>query len=129
MRNAGLEDMPKRDAWADAHGDHGKFAVFEHDGRERKPVQNHHPTVKPIALMRWLVRMVTPPGGLVVDPFNGSGTTGIAAVLEGFRYLGIEQAAEYADIARRRIAHHGAEMIAELEAAKYEPAQLALEVA
>ena len=66
---------------------------------------NNHPTVKPIALMRWLCRLVTPPGGLVLDPFNGSGSTGCAAVLEGFRYLGAELDAEYVEIARKRIAH------------------------
>jgi len=64
---------------------------------------NHHPTVKPVNLMRYLVKLVTPPGGLVLDPFNGSGTTGIAAVLEGFQYLGIEQNAEYVKIADARI--------------------------
>ena len=59
--------------------------------------------VKPVALMRWLVRLVTPPGGLVLDPFAGSGTTGIACALEGFRFLGVEQDPGYAAIARRRI--------------------------
>jgi site-specific DNA-methyltransferase (adenine-specific) len=53
--------------------------------------------------MRWLVRMVTPPGGTVLDPFNGSGTTGMAAIAEGFDYIGIEREAEYVAIARRRI--------------------------
>ncbi len=67
---------------------------------------NNHPTVKPISLMRWLCRLVTPPGGLVLDPFNGSGTTGCAALLEGFRYVGVEREAEYVEIARARIAHH-----------------------
>ena len=67
--------------------------------------RNHHPTVKPIALMRWLCRLVTPPDGLVLDPFNGSGSTGCAAVLEGFRYLGAELDADYVEIARKRIAH------------------------
>jgi DNA modification methylase len=61
--------------------------------------------VKPVALMRWLVRLVTPPDGLVLDPFTGSGTTGIAATLEGRRFLGIEREAEYVEIARARIAH------------------------
>jgi DNA modification methylase len=54
--------------------------------------------------MRWLVRLVTPPGGVVLDPFTGSGTTGMAAVMEGFAFVGIEQDAEYIEIARRRIA-------------------------
>lgn len=67
--------------------------------------RNVHPTVKPVAVMRWLVRLVTPPGGVVVDPFTGSGTTGIAAALEGFRFIGCELSHEYADLARGRIAH------------------------
>lgn len=67
--------------------------------------RNVHPTVKPISLMRWLVRLVTPPGGLVLDPFTGSGTTGCAAVLEGFDFIGIEREAEYAEIAQARIKH------------------------
>lgn len=66
---------------------------------------NNHPTVKPIEVMRWLVRLVTPKGGLVLDPFTGSGTTGIAAVLEGMRFTGVEQSAEYVEIAKSRIAH------------------------
>lgn len=65
--------------------------------------------VKPVALMRWLVRLVTPPGGerpgLVLDPFCGSGTTGVAAALEGVAFIGIEQSEEYAAIAEARIAH------------------------
>lgn len=64
---------------------------------------NHHPTVKPIALMRYLVRMVTPKGGIVLDPFMGSGTTGCAAMLEGMRFIGIDITLEYKDIAERRI--------------------------
>ena len=66
--------------------------------------QNHHPTVKPISLMRYLVRLVTPPEGTVLDPFLGSGTTGCAAVLEGFDFIGIEREAEYLAIAEARIA-------------------------
>jgi site-specific DNA-methyltransferase (adenine-specific) len=65
---------------------------------------NGHPTVKPLSLMRWLVRLVTPPGGLVIDPFTGSGTTGMACAAEGMRFLGCEQSEEYAAIARQRIA-------------------------
>ena len=67
--------------------------------------RNHHPTVKPTALMRYLVRLVTPPGGVVLDPFMGSGSTGKAAALEGFDFVGIELSAEYLEIARRRIEH------------------------
>ena len=75
------------------------------DGNAPGPRANVHPTVKPIALMRWLVRLVTPPDGLVLDPFAGSGSTGCAAGLEGMRFVGIELSEEYAEIARRRIAH------------------------
>ena len=64
---------------------------------------NHHPTVKPTDLMRYLCRLVTPPGGTVLDPFMGSGSTGKAAVLEGFNFIGIEREAEYLDIANARI--------------------------
>ena len=79
--------------------------------------------MKPINLMRWLVRLVTPPGGLVLDPFTGSGTTGCAAALEGFRFVGIEREPEYAAIARARIAwwaEHpdGMELVDRLEAEK-----------
>lgn len=73
--------------------------------RDAGPTRNVHPTVKSINLMRWLVRLVTPPGGLVLDPFTGSGTTGIACVHEGFRFKGFEQSEEYAEIARKRIKH------------------------
>ena len=66
--------------------------------------KNSHPTVKPVELMRWLVRLVTPPGGLVLDPFMGSGSTGVAALAEGFRFVGIELDAGMVKLARRRIA-------------------------
>ena len=65
--------------------------------------RNNHPTVKPTALMRYLCRLVTPPGGIVLDPFMGSGSTGKAAILEGFRFIGIEREAEYVEIAKARI--------------------------
>lgn len=74
-------------------------------GNERTTVRaNTHPTVKPIELMRWLVRLVTPPGGVVLDPFTGSGTTGIAARREGATFVGIEREPEYHRIALARIA-------------------------
>lgn len=65
--------------------------------------RNHHPTVKPIALMAWLVRLVTPAGGTVLDPFMGSGTTGIACHREGCGFIGIEREPEYFEIAKARI--------------------------
>lgn len=67
-------------------------------------LRNFHVTVKPVALMRQLVRLVTPYNGVVVDPFTGSGTTGIAAMLEGCQFIGIEQDAEYVRLANARIA-------------------------
>ncbi|MHB8060990.1 MAG: DNA-methyltransferase [Gaiellaceae bacterium] len=70
-----------------------------------RPRRNIHPTVKPVDLMGWLVRLVCPPGGLVLDPFAGSGSTGVAALREGRRFLGVEREREYAQIARARLAH------------------------
>lgn len=64
---------------------------------------NIHPTVKPTDLMRYLCRLVTPPGGTVLDPFTGSGSTGKAAMREGFRFIGCEMSPEYLEIARARI--------------------------
>jgi site-specific DNA-methyltransferase (adenine-specific) len=85
---------------------HGDFEWVEQESDRQS--SNSHPTVKPLALMRWLCRLVTPPGGVILDPFAGSGSTGCAAVLEGFRFLGIEQEAEYVAIAERRITHWAA---------------------
>ena len=59
--------------------------------------------------MRYLIKLITPPGGVVLDPFLGSGTTACAAVLEGFDYIGIEMTPDYADIAEARIAHYSKE--------------------
>jgi len=67
--------------------------------------------------MRWLCRLVTPPGGLILDPFAGSGTTGCAAALEGFRFVGCEKVPEYAEIAEARIAYHSREPRLPMEAA------------
>jgi len=65
---------------------------------------NHHPTVKPIALMRYMIRLVAPRGAVVLDPFMGSGSTGCAAMVEGMQFIGIDITPEYVDIARRRLA-------------------------
>jgi site-specific DNA-methyltransferase (adenine-specific) len=73
--------------------------------KKRTPILNRHPTVKPVDLMAWLCRLVTPPGGVIIDPFLGSGSTGCAAVPLGFRFIGLEQDSGYADIARQRIAY------------------------
>ncbi|WP_116428936.1 DNA methyltransferase [Streptomyces spongiicola] len=71
--------------------------------RPRLPDGTVHPTVKPVALMRWLVRLLTAPGGLVLDPFAGTGTTLEAARLEGFDSMGVEAKAEYAELCRLRL--------------------------
>jgi len=65
--------------------------------------KNPHPTVKPTELMRYLCRLVTPPGGLIVDPFAGSGSTGKAAILEGFQFVGFELDPQYTAIANARV--------------------------
>ena len=67
-------------------------------------VGNNHPTVKPVALMEYLIKLITPPGGTVLDPFNGSGSTGMAAVGLGFDYIGCELDPAYVDITEKRIA-------------------------
>jgi len=100
-RNMGLEDMPE---------------VISNDGRDETlasgnmphnrgnvPKKNHHPTVKPIKLMEYLITLITPPNGIVLDPFFGSGTTGIAAVNLGFNYIGFELNPEYCKMAEKRI--------------------------
>lgn len=79
------------------------------------PRANIHPTVKPVALMRWLCRMVTPPGGTIIDHFCGSGSTGKAALLEGFNFIGVEKEAMYLPIIRARIIEAIGPLFAELK--------------
>jgi DNA modification methylase len=110
-RNAGLEGMEKKQTTggggltantkddgtletASAGGKYGSIKAYQ---------QNNHPTVKPIALMEYLIRLITPPQGTVLDPFMGSGTTGIAAKNLGFNFIGIELDQEYFEIAKNRI--------------------------
>jgi site-specific DNA-methyltransferase (adenine-specific) len=85
-------------------GEPSRFFYTAKASRRERGEGNTHPTVKPQALMRWLVRMVTPFGGLVLDPFSGSGSTGVASIAEGFQYVGCEREAEYVEISRRRLA-------------------------
>jgi len=82
----------------------GQHMTRRDEGYEVAPRANNHPTVKPTELMRYLCRLVTPPGGTVLDPFMGSGSTGRGAVLEGFSFVGIEMDPGYFDIADKRIA-------------------------
>jgi site-specific DNA-methyltransferase (adenine-specific) len=100
-RNEGLDGFEaKRDHDGRAEG---KVGGDNPRNRTNAEKLNHHPTVKPTSLMQYLVRMVTPPGGTVLDPFMGSGSTGKACVYEGFNFIGIDQSAEYVEIARARI--------------------------
>jgi len=87
--------------------DSGSAARFFYCAKASKAERggSDHPTIKPVALMRWLVRLVTPPGGVVLDPFSGSGTTGMAAAAEGFRAVLIERDKNYFADIRRRIGH------------------------
>lgn len=92
---------------AEPRGDTGSAARFFYCAKASKSdrgADNIHPTVKPTDLMRYLCRLVTPPGGVVLDPFMGSGSTGKAAMLEGFRFIGCEMSPEYMAIANARIA-------------------------
>jgi site-specific DNA-methyltransferase (adenine-specific) len=98
-RNEGLDGFEARFAPTMQDGIGGK----EHNPETASKKLNHHPTVKPVDLMRYLVKLITPPGGVVLDPFMGSGSTGKGAVIEGFNFVGIEQDADYLDIARARI--------------------------
>jgi hypothetical protein len=100
-RNAGLDGLPEREWREGAKNSTPRSGqIYEQNGRLGAARANHHPTVKPVALMRHLVRLVTPPGGTVLDPFAGSGTTLVAAVLEGFDAIGCEMTDEYLPIIR-----------------------------
>lgn len=102
-RDAGLEHLPKKTGGmvSNTSGQH----ITRRDAEYKpEPRANTHPTVKPTALMQWLCRLITPPNGVVLDPFMGSGSTGKAAVLEGFRFVGCEREEEYMPIATSRVA-------------------------
>ncbi len=98
-RHEGLDDRPGKTF---SHG--ATLRQIENLTQNGQGKGNHHPTVKPTRLMAYLCRLVTPPGGAVLDPFMGSGSTGKAALLEGFRFVGIDRDADNVEIARKRIA-------------------------
>jgi site-specific DNA-methyltransferase (adenine-specific) len=102
-RDEGLESFEFKPSYMVENG--SKTAAASNGIRyERGTVQrNNHPTVKPYSLMAYLVNLITPPGGVVLDPFMGSGSTGKAAILEGFNFIGIELDPEYVKIAETRI--------------------------
>jgi len=97
-RNAGLEGMEVK---VSGHGNLQNSKGFERFDTE--PQSNHHPTVKPISLMSWLIKLVTPRCGTTLDPFMGSGTTGISAKQNNFNFIGIEREEEFFNIAKARI--------------------------
>ena len=99
-RNDGCDEMEARQTHQ--RKPDGK-STFERSNRI--PTTNHHPTVKPTTLMAYLCRLVTPPGGTVLDPFMGSGSTGKAATVNGFRFIGIERDPEYHKISQARISN------------------------
>ncbi|EMM8315814.1 site-specific DNA-methyltransferase [Pseudomonas aeruginosa] len=120
-RNEGCEHMDRKPLhWSSGSQNSGSF---QSEGTE-KTSQNNHPTVKPTDLMAYLVRLVTPPGGKVLDPFTGSGSTGKAAVRDGFEFVGIEREAPYLAIAEARIAHELERVTAAAEDAAKGSAQL-----
>lgn len=101
-RDEGLEGMPdKLPVFGNESGDGLDRGIS--NTRQDMPRKNFHPTVKPSNLMRYLCRLITPPGGVVLDCFMGSGSTGKGAMLEGFKFVGIEREAEYFEIAEKRI--------------------------
>ncbi len=105
-RNAGCEGMTakrKRVAVIQTPGFKNYGDADEGGKQLSSPMTNHHPTVKATPLMQWLCRLVTPPEGVILDPFAGSGSTGNAAIAEGFGFIGIEQDGEYLDIAEARM--------------------------
>ena len=112
-RNEGLDALPVENRYkkGGVGGTGGKRDVTV--AENATPVQNFHPTVKPTDLMRQLVRLVTPPGGVVLDPFTGSGSTGKAAILEGFEFIGCELTEEYLPIIEGRLNHAVATVKAE----------------
>lgn len=107
-RNAGLQDLPDKTLAmsnaAKAAEKRGETYENANSGINTvQTVKNNHPTVKPQKLMRYLCALITPPKGLVLDPFMGSGSTGLAALSEGFQFVGIEKESEYYEIAQARI--------------------------
>ncbi|WP_315807809.1 site-specific DNA-methyltransferase [Pseudomonas sp. C9-3] len=120
-RNEGCEEMERRPLhWSSGDANPGSFQSPGTD----KTSQNHHPTVKPTELMAYLCRLVTRPGGVVLDPFMGSGSTGKACMREGFKFVGIEREPPYLAISAARISHELARASAEAEATGASAAQL-----
>jgi hypothetical protein len=107
-KEAGLDALPEKPPAFGADKGDGLGRGISNT-RQDWLIKNTHPTVKSIELMRWLCRLITPPGGAVLDPFAGSGSTGVGALLEGFDFFGIEQDPHYVEICRARLAHWAAQ--------------------
>ena len=103
--DSGMANLELRNKYVQPPGGASRFFYVAKASKRERGEDNHHPTVKPIALMEYLIRLITPPGGTVLDPFMGSGTTGCACARLGFQFIGIEREAEYAEIAKKRIKH------------------------
>ena len=101
-RNEGLDELPDQMLTGRDEGQDDRQVPYK---TRSNPVKNTHPTVKPTALMQYLIRLVTPSNGVVLDPFTGSGSTGKAAILEGKRFIGIELTPEYLPIIEGRLKH------------------------
>jgi DNA modification methylase len=105
-RSAGVDDGNAKVRKFAGHHNNEQDDLTKRMGTN-EPQANFHPTVKPIELCRWLCRLVKPPtGGVILDPFMGSGSSGVAALLEGVDFIGIEREAEYIEIARQRLEHY-----------------------
>ena len=96
-------DKPQAPSNFNDAGSAARFFYCAKASKKERGEGNTHPTVKPINLMRYLCRLITPPNGLVMDPYCGSGSTGIAALNEGFNFMGIEIDADYCELANKRI--------------------------
>jgi site-specific DNA-methyltransferase (adenine-specific) len=103
-RNEGLEELDATRVW-DTSRKPENIGSNTPQNRSTEPRKNFHPTVKPTSLMEYLIKLVTPPNGTVLDPFTGSGSTGKAAILQGFDFIGIEMTEEYLPIIEGRLKH------------------------
>jgi site-specific DNA-methyltransferase (adenine-specific) len=108
-RNAGCEGLEEKRGGSMEANTTDKMqlggASLKGEPKKIQSTKNNHPTVKPIALMEYLIKMITPKGGTVLDPFMGSGSTGVAAIQNDFDFIGIDMTPEYIEIAKARINH------------------------
>jgi DNA modification methylase len=121
-RNEGLDELEETVSGSYAGNVANKGnKIGANPKRPNQPAKNNHPTVKPTALMEYLVKLVTPPNGTVLDPFTGSGSTGKAAILQGFNFIGIEMTEEYVPIIEGRLKHAEAKVAGAKENIEAQP--------